>query len=50
MLLHSLQEFKKAISVGNKLRRVKLETNTDRDLPVSIVEARKYRKYMDDEF
>lgn len=43
-------EFQRAVEVGGKLERPQLTRNFDRELPLDIVEARKYRKYMDDGF
>ena len=45
-----MQEFKKAIVIGKKLRRAKIESNIHRELPIEIVEAQKYNKHMDDGF
>jgi hypothetical protein len=44
------EEFKKAVEMGSKLERPQFTRNFDRELPLDIVEARKYRKYMDDGF
>ena len=49
-LFFRIQEFKRAISVGDSLERVVSKSNLDRDIPIDIVEARKYNQFADDGF
>ena len=41
---------KSKVAHGLKLDRGKIASNKDRSLPVDVVEAHKYVKYMDDGF
>ena len=50
ILFFRIQEFKRAISVGDSLERVVSKSNLDRDIPIDIVEARKYNQFADDGF
>lgn len=46
----SLQVLKSKINFGLSLSRKEIKDNNDRNIPVEIVEARKYVQYLDDEF
>ena len=45
-----MQELKKRVEIGLKLERFTPKTNAEADLPVDIVEARKYVRHIDDAF